>query len=100
AFRNEVFVSNGNIIGAATHSGIFAGITYIEAFASEAAYKIEQAVRDGRDDLEVRVRIARSPSDLNIRVDPVALRYITSHHKKIDVRGPVFTTVRMKATKA
>ncbi|MGZ4937493.1 MAG: O-phosphoserine--tRNA ligase [Halobacteriota archaeon] len=100
AFRNEVFVSNGNIIGAATHSGIFAGITYIEAFASEAAYKIEQAVRDGQDDLEVRVRIARSPSDLNIRVDPVALRYITSHHKKIDVRGPVFTTVRMKATKA
>ncbi len=96
AFRNTVYISDGNIIGAAKHAGLSTGITYIEAFAAEAAYEIERAVKDGQDELEVRVRIVRSPSDLNIEVDRTALRYITGHHKKIDVRGPVFTTVRMK----
>lgn len=100
AFRNTVFVSNGSIIGAAKHSGLSTGITYIEALAAEAAYEIEQAVKDGQDELEVRARIARSPSDLNIEIDRTALRYITSHHKKIDLRGPVFTTVRMKVARA
>ncbi len=100
AFRNTVYVSNGNITGAAKHAGLSTGITYIDAFAAEAAYEIERAVKDGQDEFEVRVRIARSPSDLNIEVDRTALRYVTSHHKKIDVRGPVFTTVRMKVTSA
>ncbi|MDD1721301.1 MAG: O-phosphoserine--tRNA ligase [Euryarchaeota archaeon] len=98
AFRNGIFVSDGNVIGAAKHSGLSTAITYIEAFAAEAAYEIEQAVKNGQDELEVRVRISRSPSDLNIEIDRTALRFITSHHKKIDVRGPVFTTVRMKVT--
>ncbi len=100
AFLNTVFVSNGNIIGAAIPSGLSTGITYIGAFAAEAAYEIEHAVKDGQRELEVRARIVRSPSDLNIEVDRTALRYITSHHKKIDVRGPVFTTVRMKVMDA
>ncbi len=98
AFCNTLYISDGNITGAAKHAGLSTGITYIDAFAAEAAYEIERAVKDGKDELEVRVRIARSPSDLNIEIDRTASRYITSHHKKIDVRGPVFTTVRMKVT--
>jgi O-phosphoseryl-tRNA synthetase len=42
----------------------------------------------------VRVRIVRGPGDINIKIDPALERYITSHKHKIDVRGPVFTTVR------
>jgi O-phosphoseryl-tRNA synthetase len=96
AFLNEVFVKDGNIIGATKLEGLSTGITYIKAFAAEAAYEIEQALQQGKTNLEVRVRISRSPNDLNLRIDPVATRYITSRNKKIDLRGPVFTTVRMQ----
>jgi len=97
AFLNEVFVKDGNIIGAQTLEGLSTGITYIRAFAAEAAHEIERALQEGETQLEVRVRISRSPTDLNLRIDPVAARYITSRNKKIDLRGPVFTTVRMQS---
>jgi O-phosphoseryl-tRNA synthetase len=96
AFLNEVFVKDGNIIGAKTLDGFSTGITYIRAFAAEAAYEIERALQEGATELQVRVRISRSPTDLNLNIDPVAARYITSRNKKIDLRGPVFTTVRMQ----
>ncbi len=98
AFQNKIFVEEGNIIGASTSKGISTGISYIQAFAAEAAYAVERAIREGRSELEARVRISRSPGDINIQIDPVAIRYITSRNKKIDLRGPVFTTVRMQAT--
>ena len=46
------------------------------------------------DATETRVRIVKVPSEVNLRLDPIAQRYITAHKKKIDPRGPVFTTVR------
>jgi O-phosphoseryl-tRNA synthetase len=96
AFLNEVSVKDGNIIGAAKPQGVSTGITYISAFAAEAAYTIEQALREGKSKLEVRVRISRSANDINLRIDPVATRYVTSRNKKIDLRGPIFTTIRME----
>jgi O-phosphoseryl-tRNA synthetase len=97
AFLNEVFVKDGSIIGAIKPKGVSTGITYIEAFAAEAAYAFEQALKMGKNKLEVRVRIARSPNDINLNIHPVATRYITSRNKRIDLRGPVFTTIRMQA---
>jgi O-phosphoseryl-tRNA(Cys) synthetase len=32
----------------------------------------------------------------NIRIEPIAQRYITGLNKKIDTRGPVFTTMNME----
>ena len=46
------------------------------------------------DATETRVCIVKVPSEVNVRLDPIAQRYITGHKKKIDLRGPVFTTVR------
>jgi len=46
------------------------------------------------DATETRVRIVKVPFEVNVRLDPIARRYITGHKKKIDLRGPVFTTVR------
>ena len=97
AFLNEIFVKDGNVIGAVKPEGVSTGITYIGAFAAEAAYSIEQAAKEGKNEIEVRVRISRSPNDINLRIDPVATRYITSRNKRIDLRGPVFTTIRMHA---
>ncbi len=98
AFLNEVFVKDGNIIGAIKPKGVSTGITYIEAFAAEAAYAVEQALKMGKTEFDIRVKIVRSPNDINLSVDPVATRYITSRNKRIDLRGPVFTTIRMQTS--
>jgi O-phosphoseryl-tRNA synthetase len=41
----------------------------------------------------VRVRAARLLSDINLTLEEAAQRYVTDNRKKIDVRGPIFTTV-------
>jgi O-phosphoseryl-tRNA synthetase len=101
AFQNEIVVFDQNVMGIprtprwdeAFAEGVTTGIRYIDAFAELAASEIESAALQGRE-AEVRVRIVRGPGDINIKIDPALERYITSHKHKIDVRGPVFTTVR------
>ncbi|RJS72121.1 O-phosphoserine--tRNA ligase, partial [ANME-2 cluster archaeon] len=75
--------------------GVPAGFRFIDAFAAEAAHEIENAARCGSD-CEIRVRGVKVPSEINIEIKPHANRWITSNNKKIDIRGPVFTTVRMR----
>jgi len=98
---NEIFVHEGSILGvpdnekwkAVRSDGAPAGISYIDAVAALAAARIETAARCGRPET-VQVKMAKLPSDINIRVLDYALRNITDNKKKIDVRGPVFITVR------
>ena len=45
---------------------------------------------------ETRARIIKVPSEINVMIDTIAQRYITGLQKKIDTRGPVFTTVKME----
>jgi len=45
---------------------------------------------------EVRVKGVKVPSEINIEIKPHANQWITSGNKKIDIRGPVFTMVRME----
>jgi O-phosphoseryl-tRNA synthetase len=73
--------------------GVTTGIKYIDAFAEAAAAEIEDSTQKCRDS-ETRVRIVRAPGDINIKILPPLERYITGHKHKIDLRGPVFTTVR------
>ncbi len=98
AFLNEFVVHDGSIFGVPRtkkygellEKGVKTNIRFVDGFAALAAHEIEQ----GCD--EIRVRMARSPSDVNIMVDPVAVRYLQGKNKKIDVRGPVFTTVKVE----
>ncbi|MDI6902973.1 MAG: O-phosphoserine--tRNA ligase [Methanocellales archaeon] len=98
AFLNEVVVYNGDVIGVPRtkkHEELLekvvkTNIRFIDGFAALAAHEIEHGCN------EIRIRIARSHSDVNLRVDPVAIRYIQSNNKKLDIRGPVFTTVRVE----
>ncbi|MBN1134865.1 MAG: O-phosphoserine--tRNA ligase [Methanosarcinaceae archaeon] len=100
---NEVLVFNSDVMGlpnvkkwreAFDNDSARTGIRFIDAFASQAAKEIEEAIADGQSTWETRVRIVKVPSEINIRLEPLAQRYITSKKKKIDIRGPVFTTVR------
>ncbi|MDI6642953.1 MAG: O-phosphoserine--tRNA ligase [Candidatus Hodarchaeaceae archaeon] len=103
---NEIRVYNGNIVGlppkgwaddeflkSAREKGVSAGVRFIDAFAALAASEIEAAARKKERQVKVRVKNVKLPSDINLAIDKVAQRYITANKKRIDIRGPVFTTV-------
>ncbi len=103
---NEIYVYEGNVVGvppkgwekdeflnSVREKGVSTGISYISAFAALAAQEIERAAKHGKKQVRVRVRAAKLPSDINLVIDEAAQRYITTNKKRIDVRGPVFTTV-------
>ncbi|MCE8426460.1 MAG: O-phosphoserine--tRNA ligase [Candidatus Methanoperedens sp.] len=103
AAMNEIISHKNNILGLprtskwdeAFKNGVSTGIRYIDAFAARCSKEIEDAVKVGRGS-ETRARIIKVPSEINIRIDPIAQRYITGLKNKIDTRGPVFTTVKME----
>jgi O-phosphoseryl-tRNA synthetase len=103
AAMNEIISYRNDILGLprtskwddAFKNGVITGIRYIDAFAARCAKEIEDAVKIGRGS-ETRIRIIKVPSEVNINIEPIVQRYITGLNKKIDTRGPVFTTVKME----
>ena len=101
ACANGIFVHEGSILGvpdvekwkAVRTAGVSTGITYLDAVSALAAARIEEAARCGKSTL-VQVKMAKLPSDINLKIDDYAMRAITDNKKKVDVRGPVFLTVR------
>ncbi|KXB03755.1 hypothetical protein AKJ45_00705 [candidate division MSBL1 archaeon SCGC-AAA261F19] len=106
---NEIYIYDGNVIGVppegwkedeflkkVREKGISTGITYMDAFAAQVASEIEEAVQKGKGEVKVRVPIARSLNDINLKLGKSARRYITNNKKRIDVRGPVFATAIVK----
>ncbi|TGC09829.1 O-phosphoserine--tRNA ligase [Methanolobus halotolerans] len=100
---NEIVVFNNDILGipdnkkwkeALENHSARTGLRFLDSFAAKAARDIEEAIANGEDEVETRVRIVKVPSEINICLEPLASRYITGKKKKIDIRGPVFTTVR------
>ncbi|MFA5237810.1 MAG: O-phosphoserine--tRNA ligase, partial [Methanoregula sp.] len=57
------------------------------------AAEIELAARCGKGTL-VQVKMAKHPSDINLKIEEYAMRAVTDNKKKIDVRGPVFLSVK------
>jgi O-phosphoseryl-tRNA synthetase len=98
---NEIFVHTGSILGVpdtekwreVRGEGVSTGITYLSAVASLAAARIEEAARCGTP-ATLQVKMAKLPSDINLKIEDYAMRYITDNKKKVDVRGPVFLSVR------
>lgn len=105
ACLNEVFVHNGSVLGVPDtekfapirSGGVNAGISFLQAVAAGAAASIEQAARCGRG-ITVQVKMARLPGDINLKIAPHAMRFITDTNQKIDVRGPVFLMIRSEVS--
>ena len=101
ACANEIFVHDGSILGVpdaekwkqVRTEGISTGITYLSAVTALAAARIEEAARC-RKSTFVQVKMAKLPSDINLKIDEFAMRAVTDNNKKVDVRGPVFLSVR------
>ena len=101
ACLNEVYVHKGAILGVpdtekfavVRREGVFTGISYLFAAVSLAATEIETAAKKGEGSLS-QIKIARLPNDINLKIEPWAMRFITDNNLKTDVRGPVFLTIR------
>ncbi|MDQ1251200.1 MAG: O-phosphoseryl-tRNA synthetase [Euryarchaeota archaeon] len=100
---NEAVAYQGDILGipniskwqkAFENHSARSGIRFVEAFAAQAAREIEEAAMSGTSEHIARVRIVKVPSEINIKVGPIAQRYITGKKKKMDMRGPVFISVK------
>ncbi|MDR2966691.1 MAG: O-phosphoserine--tRNA ligase [Methanobacteriaceae archaeon] len=94
AYKNEN--DEEKIIIEAILKGIPTKIRYLDSLAADVAYKIEEAILSGETSLTLRSTIARSLSDVNLRLDDVAMNYINNENKLIDIRGPIFSTVRLE----
>jgi O-phosphoseryl-tRNA synthetase len=101
ACANEIFVHHGSILGvpdaerwkAVRTEGVSTGITCLNAVSALAAARIEEAARCGRETY-VQVKMAKLPSDVNVKIEDFAMRAVTDSKKKVDLRGPVFLAVR------
>jgi len=107
AALNTVYVSDGNILGVtekkAEHTtpisktqqkGVPVGFNYLHCVASLIATKIEEAIFSDIKNFNIRIKMAKRPSDVNIKIGDAARRYITSNKKRIKINGPIFIGVR------
>ncbi len=102
AYANEIVVYNGSIYGVPRNeewstyfeNGVATGIRYIDAFAYLAASRIEEAAMSKQSSVTVRVRVVESLSDVNLLLHENVRRYIIWKGGVIDVRGPMFVTVK------
>lgn len=105
AALNQIYVHNGKIYGLPENveefddtlsevvdEGINTGISYIQAIANLFASKIEEGQRG-----QMSVKMAKGPSDVNIRISEIARRYINSQNKEISIKGPVFTAINVES---
>jgi O-phosphoseryl-tRNA synthetase len=105
ACGNEIYVYQGSILGVpdtekwkeVREQGTSTGISYLSAVVALAAARIESGASCGSA-VTVQVKMAKLPSDINIRIADYAMRSITDNNRKVDVRGPVFLTVRSEIT--
>ena len=108
AALNTVYVYDGNILGVpkeglentkivkgAREKGVSTGIRYLDAITALAAASVEKKVSAGEfGEVDVRVKMAKLPSDVNVRVQAVGMACITSKNKRIIVKGPVFVGIK------
>ena len=102
---NEIVAYKGDILGvpddkkwkdALENHAARSGLTFIGAFAQAAAAEAEDAAASGLSEWESRIRGVKILSDVNLKLSDIGQKYITGTKKKIDVRGPVFTTVKVE----
>ncbi len=70
--------------------GLDTEFDYMKTIAAKAAYEIENK----NENFEYSVKIVRSLSDINLNIPKPTKDYLKAEHKKIDIRGPIFITVK------
>ena len=109
AALNMIYVYDGNILAIperglekvtivkkARDRGVSTGIRCLDAIASLAVAKIEKEVSGKIGQVNVETKIAKLPSDVNVKIDDAAQYYITRKKKSIMIKGPLFVRVKAK----
>ncbi len=90
AALNHICVKDGNIIGIPEKEGAVTSIQYIDGIISLVISELESMVKGNEEFKDIRIRMIKKPSDVNIKIKQEARHYITSKENKIDIRGPGF----------
>ena len=112
AVFNRIYVYKGNILAIpeegfehveyvteARANGVKTNIRLIDAAICLFLYQLEQAILIGAEEVNLRIKIVKQPSDINIKIPQNIHHYITSKNLKIDIRGPVFIGIHARITK-
>jgi len=94
---NVISARDGNIVSIAPGDPGYKtdGLSYIFLLAQYASSKIEEEAKSGLTGTrQIRVGMVRSAADIFLKIPLAVRRYIESRNKRIEIGGPVFTTVR------
>ncbi|MEW6618364.1 MAG: O-phosphoserine--tRNA ligase [bacterium] len=102
---NEIYVYEGNIIGLSSQlqkgklsnlanlarvDGIKTNLIYLNNIVNGFVAKLEKAIKEGKNTIDERYKMAKRPSEINLFIPDFVNRYITANNKKIEVGGPLF----------
>ncbi|MEM2510888.1 MAG: O-phosphoserine--tRNA ligase [Candidatus Methanomethylicia archaeon] len=109
---NRIYVYKGNIlaipeegfenieyINEARTNGVKTNIRFIDAAICLFLYQLEQAILIGAEEVNLRIKMVKQPSDINIRIPQNIYHYITSRNLKIDIKGPAFIGIYARIMK-
>lgn len=104
AALNPIVVEDGNIVGQlpskVSSQSIRTPFTYLKAIASLAAYEAERLVEKGELEAKIEVKNVKSLTDVNLKLEEAVRKFLESENRRIDIRGPVFLTIRIVRTEA
>ncbi|MFX0099206.1 MAG: O-phosphoserine--tRNA ligase [Candidatus Hodarchaeota archaeon] len=100
AVMNEIYAKDGEIDcyesskGKAPEDALVTGIKFIDGIANDFAWKVERFARNSEEtELKCQYKMVKNASDINVKIDPSVVRYMTDNQKKIKIKGPVFVNL-------
>ena len=94
AALNYLNIKNCEIYATPTKTENSLPITYLKAISQRIAKLLEDFLSSPKKEFCFQIKLVRSLSDLNLEMDEYLEKYLTSKHKKFEIGGPVFLTVR------
>ena len=85
------------LVAEARAKGVSTGIRFLDAAAARFAAEVEEKAKKGEQgEVDLRVRMVKQPSDVNVEVPPQVLKYVTRKGGRIIVKGPLFIGFKAK----
>jgi len=95
AALNYICVKDGNVIGIPEQDGVYTNLQYIDGIISQVVSDLESMIKGNETYHDIRIRMIKKSSDVNIKIKQEARHFITSNENKIDIRGPGFVGFRI-----
>ena len=98
ATMNVITAVGGNITSKLPEGGDeVRGLSYLQCIADYCAATVEGRAAEGfRGTESIRIGMVRSASDIYLEIPMAIRRYIESNNLKIEIKGPVFTTIEYR----